>query len=160
MTIPGLPDPGAPLAEVARLCLSAAIARFVIHFEPGANRIDTEEGRVDATLRGSPAAVAGTLAGREETAAILGDPALLWDFRDSFRPRLDMPGMFAFEDLDALTAPDVDGQVAYPTTVGERVSVLDRTRRVRLGDFVRLGARAAESALQGLADAVGNRRDR
>ena len=35
-------------------------------------------------------------------------------------------------DLDALRAPDVDGQVAYPTTVGERVSVLDRTRRVRL----------------------------
>ena len=34
--------------------------------------------------------------------------------------------------LDALSTPDVDGQVAYPTTVGERVSVLDRTRRVRL----------------------------
>ena len=34
--------------------------------------------------------------------------------------------------LDALRVPDVDGQVAYPTTVGERVSVLDRTRRVRL----------------------------
>ena len=28
--------------------------------------------------------------------------------------------------LDALRAPDVDGQVAYPTMVGERVSVLDR----------------------------------
>ena len=34
--------------------------------------------------------------------------------------------------LDALSTPDVDGQVAYPTTVGERVSVLDRTRWVRL----------------------------
>ena len=34
--------------------------------------------------------------------------------------------------LDASRAPDVYGQVAYPTTVGERVGVLDRTRRVRL----------------------------
>ena len=150
MTIPGLPDLSAALAELARLGLSAAIAanpaaraccerlagrslaietleaRFVIRFEPGAVRVDTVGGPADATLRGSPAAVAATLAGGEETAAILGDSALFEDFRDSFRPRLETPGKFVFEDL---------------------------------GDIVRLGAKAAESALQGLANAVRNRRD-
>lgn len=150
MTIAGLPDPSAALAEFARLGLSAGIAanpaaracserlagrslaietleaRFVIHFEPGAVRVEPGTDQADATLRGSPAAVAATLAGREETAAILGDPALFEDFRDSFRPRLDLPGKFVFEDL---------------------------------GDIVRLGLGAAESALEGLANAVRNRRD-
>ncbi|MDE0039015.1 MAG: hypothetical protein OXU77_15905 [Gammaproteobacteria bacterium] len=150
MTITGLPDPSAGLAELARLALSAGIAaspaaracserqagrslaietltaRFVIHFEPGAVRVDTDTGPADATLRGSPAAVAATLAGREETAAVLGDPALFEDFRDSFRPRLEVPGKFVLEDL---------------------------------GDIVRLGVKAAESALEGLANAVRNRRD-
>jgi len=150
VTITGLPAPSAALAQLARLALSAGIAaspaaracserqadrslaietltaRFVIHFEPGAVRVDTDTGPADATLRGSPAAVAATLAGREETAAVLGDPALFEDFRDSFRPRLEVPGKFVLEDL---------------------------------GDIVRLGVKAAESALEGLANAVRNRRD-
>ena len=150
MTIPGLPDPSAALAELARLGLSAGIAanpaaracserlagrslaietleaRFVIHFEPGAIHVDTATEPADATLRGSPATVAATLAGSEETAAILGDTALFEDFRDSFRPRLEVPGKFVFEDL---------------------------------GDIVRLGVKATESALEGLANAVRNRRD-
>lgn len=150
MTITGLPDPSAALAQLARLTLSAGIAanptaracserlagrslaietlegRFVIHFEAGAVRVDTGTDPADATLRGSPAAVAATLAGVEETAAILGDSALFEDFRDSFRPRLDVPGKFVFEDL---------------------------------GDIVRLGVKAAESALEGLANAVQKRRD-
>lgn len=150
MTIPGLPNPSAALAELARLGLSAGIAanpaaracserlagrslaietleaRFVIHFEPGAIHVDTAAEPADATLRGSPAAVAATLAGSEETAAILGDTAVFEDFRDSFRPRLEVPGKFVFEDL---------------------------------GDIVRLGVKAAESALEGLANAVRNRRD-
>jgi len=150
VTITGLPDPSAALAELARLALSAGITanpaaracserlagrslaietlevRFVIHFEPGAVQVDTGTGPADATVRGSPANLAATLAGTEETAAVLGDTALFEDFRDSFRPRLEVPGKFAFEDL---------------------------------GDIVRLGVRAAESALEGLANAVKNRRD-
>ena len=151
MTIAGLPDPSTALAELARVALSAGIAanpaaracserqagrsiaietleaRFVIHFEPGVVRVDTGTGPADATLRGSPASLAATLAGTDETAAILGDSALFEDFRDSFRPRLEVPGKFVLEDL---------------------------------GDIVRLGAKAAESALEGLANAVRNRRDR
>ncbi|MXY58892.1 MAG: hypothetical protein F4029_12245 [Gammaproteobacteria bacterium] len=150
MTIARLPNPSAALAELARLTLSAGIAanptaracserlagrslaietleaRFVIHFEAGAVRVDSGTDPADATVRGSPGAVAATLAGGEDTAAILGDAALFEDFRDSFRPRLDMPGRFVFEDI---------------------------------GDIVRLGAKAAESALEGLANALRNRRD-
>lgn len=140
----------AALAELARLALTAGIAanpaaracserlagrslaietlewRFVVHFAPGAVRVDTGTGPADATVRGSLAAVATTLAGTEETAAVLGDTALFEDFRNSFRPRWEVPGKFVFEDL---------------------------------GDIVRLGAKAAESALEGLANAVKNRRD-
>ena len=150
MTITGFPDPSAALAELARLALSVGITsnpaaracterlagrslaietlevRFVIHFEPGAVQVDTGTGTADATVRGSPANLAATLAGTEETAAVLGDTALFEDFRDSFRPRLEVPGKFVLEDL---------------------------------GDIVRLGAKAAESALEGLANAVRNRRD-
>ena len=150
MTIPGLPDPGTAFAELARLALSAGIAanpaaracserlagrslaietleaRFVIHFKPGVVRVDRGTDPADATLRGSPASVAATLAGTEENAAILGDLALFEDFRDAFRPRLEMPGKFVLEDL---------------------------------GDIVRLGVKAAESALEGIAMAVRNRRD-
>ena len=151
MTTPGLPDPSAALAQLAQLALTAGIAtspaaracsdrlagrsvavetleaRFVIHFDSGAVRVETGDDEADATVRGSPAAVAATLAGTEETAAILGDTAIFEDFRDSFRPRLELPGRFVFEDL---------------------------------GDIVRLGLKAAESALEGLANAVRNRRDR
>ncbi|MCY3838418.1 MAG: hypothetical protein OXH09_07235 [Gammaproteobacteria bacterium] len=140
----------AALAELARLALTAGIAanpaaracserlagrslaietlewRFVVHFAPGAVRVNTGTGPADATVRGSLAAVATTLAGTEETAAVLGDTALFEDFRNSFRPRWEVPGKFVFEDL---------------------------------GDIVRLGAKAAESALEGLANAVKNRRD-
>ena len=150
MTIPRLPDRSAALAQLARLALSAGLAanpaaracserlagralaietlegRFVVRFAPGAIQVDTGTGPADATVRGSPAAVAATLAGTEETAAVLGDTALFEDFRDSFRPRWEVPGKFVFEDL---------------------------------GDIVRLGAKAAESALEGLANAVRNRRD-
>ena len=155
MTTPGLPDPSVALAQLAQLALSAAIAtnpaaracserlagrsvavetleaRLVIHFDSGCDsgavRVETGDGEADATVRGSPAAVAATLAGTEETAAILGDTAIFGDFRDSFRPRLELPGKFVFEDL---------------------------------GDIVRVGLKAAESALEGLANALRNRRDR
>ena len=89
MTIAGLPDPSTAVAELARRALSAGIAaspaaracserlagrslavetleaRFVIHFEPGAVRVDTGTGPADATVRGSPGTVAAALAGRE-----------------------------------------------------------------------------------------------
>ena len=150
MTAPRLPEASAALAQLAQLALSAGIAanpaaracserlagrslavetldeRFVIHFEAGAIRVEPGDGETDATLRGSPAAVAATLAGTEETAAILGDTAVFEDFRDSFRPRLVLPGKFVLEDL---------------------------------GDIVRLGLKAAGSALEGFANAVKNRRD-
>ena len=150
MTAAGLPDPSPALAELARLALSAGLAvnpsaractdrlagrslaietlqaRFVIHFEPGAVRVETGDHAADATLRGSPGAVAATLAATEETAAVLGDAALFEDFRDSFRPRLDLPGKTALEDL---------------------------------GDIVRLGAKAVESTLEGIANAMGKRRN-
>ncbi|MDE0419600.1 MAG: hypothetical protein OXK76_01755 [Gammaproteobacteria bacterium] len=150
MSTAGLPDPGVALAELARLALSAGIAanpaaracterlagrtlaietlqaRFIIHFEPGAVRVETGDAPADATLRGSPGAVAATLAGTEETAATLGDTTLFEDFRDSFRPRLDLPGQYVLEDL---------------------------------GDIVRMGMKAVESAVEGLANAMGKRRD-
>ncbi len=144
------PDPSAALAELTRLVLSAGIAvnpaaracserlagralaietleaRVIIRFESGAVRVDSGDGSADATLRGSPGAVAATLAGNEETAAVLGDAALFEDFRNAFRPRLDLPGKFVVEDL---------------------------------GDIVRLGMRATESVLEGLANAVRKRQD-
>ena len=150
MTTAGLPDPSVAMAELARLALTAGIAanptaracterlagqalaiealqvRFVIHFETGAVRVESGEAPADATLRGSPSAVAATLAGTDETAAILGDVALFEDFRDSFRPRLDLPGKYVLEDL---------------------------------GDIVRLGLKAVESAVEGIANAMGKRRD-
>lgn len=126
MTTAGLPDPSAALAQLARLALSAAIAtnataracserlaarslaietlaaRFVIHFQAGAVRVETGDGPADATVRGSPSTVAATLAGIEDAAAILGDTALFEDFRDSFRPRLELPGKYVLEDLGDL----------------------------------------------------------
>ena len=119
-----MPSPSAALAQTARVALSAAMsaspearrcserlagrrlafetldARFVVHFEPGAIRVEAGDDPADATVRGSPAAVAATLLNAEESVAVLGDAAVFEDFRDSFRPRLDLgPGKFLLEDI-------------------------------------------------------------
>ena len=113
---PGLPSPGAALAEAARLALTAAIAtnpearrcserlagrtlavetldaRFVVHFEPGAVRVEAGDTPADATVRGSPVDVGATLTGAEETAAVFGDATIFEDFRESFSPLAGMRG--------------------------------------------------------------------
>ena len=152
---PGLPSPGAALAEAARLALTAAIAtnpearrcserlagrtlavetldaRFVVHFEPGAVRVEAGDTPADATVRGSPVDVGATLTGAEETAAVFGDATIFEDFRESFSPlagmrdRFDLPGKYVVEDI---------------------------------GDAVRLGVKAVQSALEGLAGAANRRR--
>ena len=135
-----------PFADALRLGLSAALAaskearlcaerqnsktiavetleqRFIIRFDAGEARVEAGDGEADATVRGSPAAVLGTLL-REggETAAVFGDAELFEDFRRSFRPHL--PPTLAHFAEDA-------------------------------GDAVRVGAQAAQSALQGVAGAV------
>ena len=60
-----------------------------------------------------------------------------------------------FGRLDALRAPDVYGQVAYPTTVGERVSVLDRVASATRLDASR-SADVQESAANGKAPGAAN----
>lgn len=135
-----------PFADALRLGLSAALAaskearlcaerqngkaiavetleqRFIIRFDAGEAHVEAGDGEADATVRGSPAAVLGTLL-REgsETAAVFGDAELFEDFRRSFRPHL--PPTLAHFAEDA-------------------------------GDAVRVGAQAAQSALQGVAGAV------
>ncbi len=134
------------IAETMRLTLSAAIAasgearacterlagrtlafesmeqRFVVHFEAGAVRVETEGGEADATVRGSPGAVFGALAGSgSETAAVLGDTAVFEDFRASFRPHVKLPPVVERFAEDA-------------------------------GDAARTGVQAARSAFEGFAN--------
>ena len=98
--------------------------RIVVHFEAGAVRVDAGDDPADATVRGSPAAVAATMASgvdsAADTAAVFGDVAAFEDFRDSFRPHLG-PAQALAEDL---------------------------------GDALRLGGKVVESALEGIANAV------
>lgn len=143
-----------PIAETLRLALSAAIAtsadakqcserlagktialetldqRLLIAFEAGAVKVEPGDGEADATVRGSPAAVIATIASERETAAVLGDQALFDDFSASFRPHLDRPHVKVAGSMKDL-AHDA-------------------------GDAVRLGGRAARSALDGLSDALRN----
>lgn len=149
------------LAEIGRLALSTAIAasprarqcserlagrsiaidtldmRFVLNFEPGAVVVSAgdpdADTQADVTVRGSPAALAEAMArgsapdakgsaDARDTTAVFGDIAVFDDFRDSFRPHLDLGRAgFLAEDL---------------------------------GDAMRLGAKAAESAIEGLVNAV------
>ena len=152
------------LAEIGRLALSAAIAasprarqcserlagrsiaidtldmRFVLNFEPGAVAVSAgdpdADPQADVTVRGSPAALAEAMArgsapdapeakgsaDARDSTAVFGDIAVFDDFRDSFRPHLDLGRAgFLAEDL---------------------------------GDALRLGAKAAESAIEGLMNAV------
>ncbi|MYD99407.1 MAG: hypothetical protein F4X98_18735 [Gammaproteobacteria bacterium] len=143
------------LAEIGRLALSTAIAasprarqcsqrlagrsiaidtldmRFVLNFEPGAVVVSAgdpdADPQADVTVRGSPAALAEALARGSApdatgSTAVFGDIAVFDDFRDSFRPHLDLGRAgFLAEDL---------------------------------GDALRLGAKAAESAIEGLMNAV------
>ena len=117
-----------PVAETLRLTLSAALAasteakqcserlagksiavetldqRLLITFEAGAVTVEPSDAEADATVRGSPMAVIGTLASRRETAAILGDAELVEDFSASFRPHINIPtsvGDFAQDAGDA-----------------------------------------------------------
>ena len=135
-----------PFADALRLALSAALAaskearhfterqagkaiavetrehRFVIRFDAGEAHVEAGDGEADATVRGSPTAVLGTLLkDGGETAAVFGDAELFEDFRRSFRPHLP-PTLANFAE-DA-------------------------------GDAVRVGAQAAQSALQGVAGAM------
>lgn len=143
------------LAEIGRLALSAAIAasprarqcserlagrtiaidtldmRFVLNFEPGAVVVSAADPDADppadVTVRGSPAALAeamvrGSAPDAGDSAAVFGDIAVFDDFRNSFRPHLELgPASFLAEDL---------------------------------GDALRLGVKAAESAIEGLLNAV------
>ena len=118
-----------PLAELLRLALTAAIKanaearrcserlagrsialetlswRFLVVFEAGAVRVETGTGAADATVKGSPAAVLAALAtDADETAAIFGDTALFDDFRESFRPHLELPADAAYWAEDAADA--------------------------------------------------------
>ncbi len=144
-----------PLAEMGRLALAAAIAassrarrcserlagrtiaietldmRFMLSFEPGVVGVTAGEPDADppadATVRGSPAALAGAMARGSspdagDSAAVFGDTALFDDFRDSFRPHLELgPTGLLAEDF---------------------------------GDALRLGAKAAESAIEGLMNTI------
>ena len=66
--------------------------RLVLHFEGSSVRVDSEGEETDATVRGAPSAVMAALFGTgAETVAVLGDPAVFEDFRDSFRPHLNLP---------------------------------------------------------------------
>ena len=143
------------LAEIGRLALSAAIAasprarqcserlagrsiaidtldmRFVLDFEPGAVSVSAgdpdADPDADVTVRGSPAALAeamarGSAPDAGDSAAVFGEIAVFDDFRDSFRPHLQLgPSGFLAEDL---------------------------------GDALRLGAKAAESAIEGLMNPI------
>ena len=141
------------LAEIGRMALAAAIAasprarrcserlagrsitidtldmRFVLNFEPGAVVVGAGDPNVDTqadvTVRGSPAALAEAMARGStpgDSIAVFGDIGVFDDFRDSFRPHLELgPGGSLAEDL---------------------------------GDALRLGAKAAESAIEGLMNAV------
>lgn len=147
------------LAEIGRIALSTAIAasprarrcserlagrsiaidtldmRFVLNFEPGAVVVSAADPNVDSqadvTVRGSPAALAEAMARGSapgDSSAVFGDIAVFDDFRDSFRPHLELGHAgFLAEDL---------------------------------GDALRLGAKAAESAIEGLMNAVSRGRDR
>ena len=143
------------LAEMGRLALATAIAansrarrcserlagrtiaietldmRFVLSFEPGVVGVTAgdpdADPPADATVRGSPAGLAeamarGSAADAGDSAAVFGDTALFDDFRDSFRPHLELgPAGFLAEDF---------------------------------GDALRLGAKAAESAIEGLVNTI------
>ncbi len=66
--------------------------RLVLHFEGSSVRVDSEGEETDATVRGAPSAVIAALFGTgAETVAVLGDPAVFEDFRESFRPHLNLP---------------------------------------------------------------------
>ena len=66
--------------------------RLVLHFEGSSVRVDSEREETDATVRGAPSAVMAALFGTgAETVAVLGDTAVFEDFRDSFRPHLNLP---------------------------------------------------------------------
>ena len=66
--------------------------RLVLHFEGSSVRVDSDGEETDATVRGAPSAVMAALFGTgAETVAVLGDTAVFEDFRDSFRPHLNLP---------------------------------------------------------------------
>ena len=66
--------------------------RLVLHFEGSSVDVDGEGEEPDATVRGAPSAVMAALFGTgAETVAVLGDTAVFEDFRDSFRPHLNLP---------------------------------------------------------------------
>ena len=130
------------MAETLRLALSAAIAastdakqcsermagksiavemreqRLLITFEAGAVKVAPSDAEADATVRGSPAAVLATLVSRRETAAILGDEALFEDFRDSFRPHVNIPSSMSDLAQDAGDAARVGGRAAQSAVEG------------------------------------------
>ena len=120
------------IAEALRLALSASIVasadarrcgerlagksiaiesfdqRLVIGFESRVGKpavqVRTSDSPADATVRGSPVAVLSALVGNSEAVAILGDGDVFNDFRDSFRPHLELPPVAEYLPQDATDA--------------------------------------------------------
>lgn len=98
--------------------------RILIDFSGDGVQVRTGNDEADATVRGSPTAVLGSLASdRPDTAAVFGDTGAFDDFRHSFRPHLHLP----------LAAKNFAEDA---------------------GDAVRVGTQAAKSAFEGLSGAL------
>ena len=137
-----------PINEGVRLALAAAIAassearecserlagktiavetldqRWLIAFEPGKANVERGDGEADATVRGSPATLLGAFARDRDSAAAVFGDAEL------------------FEDFRSAFRP----HLKLPEFVGQFAE--------DAGDAVRVGAKAARSAVEGLSGAV------
>ena len=105
--------------------------RLVIGFEDGdaasAVQVRSGEAKADVTVRGSPAAVLGALAGVErDTAAIFGDVEVYEDFRASFRPHLKLPQGFDHLAEDASDAVHVAARAAQSAFEGLLAGLRER----------------------------------
>ena len=144
-----------PVTEAARFALATAIAtnadaracaerlagkaiavecqglRLVIQFAGGgaadAVRVRSGEEQADVTVRGSPAAVLGALAGIDrDTAAVFGDVEVYEDFRTSFRPHLKLPHGFDHLAEDASDAVHIAARVAQSACEGLLAALRER----------------------------------
>ena len=143
-----------PVTEAARFALATAIAtnadaracaerlagkaiavecqelRLVIQFAGGAAdavRVRSGEEQADVTVRGSPAAVLGALAGIDrDTAAVFGDVEVYEDFRTSFRPHLKLPHGFDHLAEDASDAVHIAARAAQSACEGLLAALRER----------------------------------
>ena len=150
MTTPGLPDPGEALARLAELALSVGIetnptARACSERLAGRSlAVETLDARL--VLRFEAGAVRVDTGDAETDATVRGSPAAVAGTLAGTGGTAAVLGDTAiFEDFRDSFRPRLDPPGKH---------VLED-----LGDIVRLGLGAAESALEGLANAVRNRRD-